>query len=172
MSTTRSRITMTVLVLSLALNLVLVGGMIGRFMMGPPHRSMPEHLGWMLRGLDADRRAELRPDIVAHARKVLPLRREMRDAQEAFEAVLLDPEMSEKQLEAALDRVRNAFEAYQAASHEEMVTVLKQLDADERKQVVSYLHRHRPGRDERREHGERRGPDMPPDDGPPPPDGD
>lgn len=168
MTNGRSRLFNIVLVSSLALNLLLVGVIIGRFAFGPPRPPYLDHLGWMLRTLDQKTRRELRPQLEAHARKVRPLRREIRAAQQQFENVLLQPRLNEQQLDAALVRLRAASDAYQHSMHQEMTVILKQMSYTERKRFVHFL-RHRQDRHHRfhRRRGDNGRPGAPP---PRPPD--
>lgn len=167
MSNGKRRLMIITLVCSLAINLLLVGGIIGRLAFGPPPPPMPTHLGWLVRSLDKQTREQLRPELMAHARKVRPLRREMRSAQKEFESAMLSPTLDEKRLDASLTELRNASEAYQQSMHEEMVSILKKMNPEERKRVVQFLQRrgggmHRgPGSQE--SDSERRPPPPPPD---------
>lgn len=142
MSNGRSRLLNITLVCSLAINLLLVGGIIGRIAFGPPHhRPMPNHLGWMVRTLDKDTRKALRPDLEAHARQVAPLRREMRAARQDFENLLTQPQLDRQRLENALSRLRKASDAYQQSMHEEMVVILEKMTPEERHRFVRFLNR-------------------------------
>ena len=184
MSNNVSRLTTIILVCSLAINLLLVGGLVGHLVSRGSMKNMPPiGLGWMLRGLDDRTKQSLRPEFEAHMTRSMPLRREMRAAQQAFETVLLSPDIDEAALDIALARLRKASDAFQQSSHEQMVRVIKQLDAEQRQQMVQFLHSHHPGgrrgdgkHDERGDRG--KGPDdslgeraadrTPPKDPPPP----
>lgn len=156
-----SRLVNIILVFSLALNLLLVGGLIGHWLRGGPPRPIPDHLGWIIRHLDDDTRRALRPKLESHIREARPLRREMRDAQREFQQALTTEQFDESRLEAALARLRAASGAWQEAMHDEMIIILKNLPPEERRRVVSFLERH----DARRR---RSGPpDAPPPEGPP-----
>jgi len=165
MSNGKSRLFNIVLVCSMAINLLLVGGIIGRFAFGPPPPAMPNHLGWIVRTLDKNTRNALRPQLKAHARMVLPLRREIRASQREFEQVLSQPQLDEKKLDAALARLRSASDAYQESMHDEMVVILKKMTFEERQRFVSFLRR-RP--DEHHEHHRQPQPDSQPDSPPSP----
>ncbi len=129
------------LFISLAFNLLLVGGIIGRFMAGPPARPMPEHIGWVVRLLDEERRQELRSTLINHVRETGPLRRDMRQAQHDFETSLLAPDYDEQQTREALARLRINSLTWQESSHEQLVELLGQLDSDERRKVAEFLNR-------------------------------
>lgn len=141
MSNGRSRLVTITLVCSLAINLLLVGAIIGRVISGPPPRPLPDHLGWIFRSLDEDKRRELRSEFEKHARAALPMRREIRNAQRAFEAAVASPDFSEDEVRAALAKLRDTSGTYQERAHEEMVRVLGRLTAEERQRVVEFLQR-------------------------------
>lgn len=159
MSNGRSRLLIIVLVCSLAINLLLVGGIIGRLAFRPPRPPMMDHLGWVIRNLDPATRQALRPGLIAHAKKVRPLRREIRAAQREFVNALLQPELDTQKLDAALGKLRSASDAYQQSMHDEMVVILKKMSYDERKRFVNFL-RHRP--DMHRRHRDGRNAGSPP----------
>lgn len=176
MSKGRKRLLNVVLIISLAVNLLLLGGIVGRMTFGhPQHHKGSGHLGWMVRLLDAKTRQSLRPELTAHAREVLPLRRQMSSARHQFETVLLAPELDEKQLDAALAGLSAASATYQQAMHKEMAVIIKKMSLEERQRLAHFLHRldarDRGRRDAR---GSRRAPAPPPAAGstadhPPPP---
>lgn len=155
------RIVTILLVCSLAINLLLVGGVVGHLMAGPPRGGpgpMP-HLGWIIRSLDEGRRESLRDDFREHVRASRPLRREVREAQQQFEATLGDPNMDPAELAEALDRIRDASLAYQEATHSEMARVLGLLEPEERARAAKFLTRRH--RDDGPPHGDRREPPPP-----------
>ena len=156
MSNGRRRLFNIILVCSLAINLLLLGGIIGRFAFGPPRPPRLDHLGWVVRNLDKSTRRELRPELVAHARKMMPLRRQIRAAQQQFEEVLLQPKLDPARLDAALARLRAASDTYQHSMHNEMVVILKKMNLQERQRFVYFL-RHRPDIHHRPRHRENRG---------------
>jgi uncharacterized membrane protein len=139
MSNGRRRLINIVLVCSLAINLLLVGGIIGRILLGPPPPPLPDNLGWIVRNMDQDTRRALRPELEAHIREVLPLRRQMRAAQREFESAVTSPELDEDRLAAALTRLRDISESYQQSMHEEMISIFKKMDAADRERVVRFL---------------------------------
>lgn len=140
MSNGRRRLVNIVLVCSLAINLLLVGGIIGRILHGRPPPPLPDNLGWIVRNLDRDTRQALRPALEKHAREVRPLRREMRAAQREFEDALTSPELDEDRVAGALTRLRDISESYQQSMHEEMIFILKNMDVADRQRVVRFLH--------------------------------
>jgi len=145
--TGKQRAVAIVLVISVAINLLLIGGIIGRVMSGggPSARVVPDHVGWIVRSLDDERRRELRRDLIRHVRSARPLRQAMRDAQYAFERSVLADDFDAEKVRAALADLRRAHEQWQAASHEQMIDILARLTTEERQRIVELLPRS-PGR--------------------------
>lgn len=153
----RQRVLIVALIVSVTVNLLLVGGIVGRLVRGgPPPRPVPEHVGWIVRRLDDDRRQELREDVIAHIRSSRSMRQSMRDAQKHFEASITTENFEPERVRAALAELREAHNTWQEATHEQMVTVLAKLSPEERKRVATFLERrerrddHRGGREEGR----------------------
>jgi uncharacterized membrane protein len=137
------------LVLSVALNLLFIGVVAGRFMYGTP-RPMSPHLGWVLRDLDEEARDKLRPIIEDQARTIRPLRHEMREAQKEFRNLLVEDSFDENALQESLSHLRRASEEYQSGMHHQMLMVLKDLEPEQRRRVARFLMRPRPeGRNHR-----------------------
>ncbi len=156
----RQRLLTILLVCSLAVNLLLVGGIAGRMLFGgPPPRPMPEQIGWIARQLDDDRRQEVRQELMTHFRNTRPLRREVGSAQREFEAAVSAVEFDPQRAAQALERLRNSQQAWQASSHEQMVQLLARLTPEERTRVTRFLSRHHSPRDGR--NGKHRMPDGP-----------
>lgn len=160
----RERWLLIALLVSLALNLLVAGAVVGRLLSGPPPGPMPRHLGWIVQGLDASTRAEIAPQLRDNLRAAGPLRRAMGDAQQDFLLALRTEPLDKAALAAALDDIQASSAAYQALMHAQMVEVLGQLDQAQRRQVVDYLNQRRS------RHGDRPagGRGAPPDDAPPP----
>jgi uncharacterized membrane protein len=150
MSNGRSRLINIILVCSLAINLLLVGGFIGRMMMERPSRPVPNNLSWMFRVLDDETRQALRPEFERHVAEMRSMRQSMRHAQKNFEAQLVSKELDSDALRKSLDALRSTSEAYQKASHEQMIALLGKLDQEDRVRMMAYLQRRgRPGADDR-----------------------
>lgn len=146
----KSRIISIALVFSVALNLLFIGAVVGRFMYGPPHRPMSSHLGWVLRDLDEEARNKIRPILENQARAIRPLRRKLRTAQKEFRKLLAQQSFDEVALEASLIHLRQSSAEYQSGMHHQMLMILKDLDPEQRRRVSRFLMRPRPdGRDHR-----------------------
>jgi len=153
----RQRLLIILLVCSLAINLLLVGGIVGRMMAGPPPRPLPDHLGGIVRLLDEERRAELREGLVQHWRNARPIRQEMRAAQRDVAAAIGAREFDPDSARRALDNLRAASLEYQQASHAKLVNVLSRLTPEERERVVQFLNRQERDLHPRRDGGPRNG---------------
>ena len=129
------------LIISVAVNLLVAGAVLGRVLMGPLPGPMPHHLGWIIRDLDTDTRKQFRPLLAEHARKAMPLRKEMRQAQRAFRQALLTEPLNEAELAASLKQLQAASAAFQHTMHQEMLVILPQLSPAERARVATFLHR-------------------------------
>ena len=106
-----SRWVVVSLLLSVALNLLLLGVIIGRSVYKKPIiKPLPTHLGWMIQHLDSASLNSLRSQIEAHSRRVVPIRQEMRRQQKEFNRLLLQPNPNNKALAQTLSKLRNHSE--------------------------------------------------------------
>lgn len=146
------------LVLSLILNLLLVGFVAGRASgFGPPGWGPDPTAGFfrLLGFLSDDRRAAIAPELRKHKDELWPVLRKMRGEQrEVFETLTADP-FDPVALEAALADLRTNLSAAQVASHHAFVEMAKSLTQDERESLAHAMRRPlRPGMggSERRQH--------------------
>lgn len=122
-----------VLIISLALNLLIAGVVIGRLMDGGGPPGM--HLRWAISELDAPAQEKLGASMRDHFKETRPLRKTLRQAQRRLsDAVSLEPFDHAATAEAFAD-VRAASQALQISMHENMLENLSQLDTKERQQV-------------------------------------
>lgn len=127
------------LILSLALNLFLVGVMGARYLNRPDAPPRPLSLGWMLRGADADLQARLTP-LVEEADTILrPLRGQMFRAQREVNRLMVEDPMNEAALTEAFQALRAANMRYQEASHRQIMTVFGELDASQRLTIMEFM---------------------------------
>ncbi len=132
------------LLISLGINLLGVGLLVGRSVFDrPPVGHFPPNLGWILRDLQEPSRQQLRPLLEEHARRVMPLRREMRGAQRDFGRLLVQPEFDKDAVEQSLQSLRAASDRYQLETHQTMLQVLPGLSADQRLKAATFLNRNR-----------------------------
>ncbi len=172
MSTDRSRWVIGTLVVSLALNLLVAGAVIGRSVFDPGLQGpLPPNLGWLVRSASEDKRKIISGQMRENFGRMRSLRVDMRNAQRDFNRIASSDDLDEAALRNVLKRLREANLAYQMAMHDEMLSVISSLDGPARKQAIRYLQsRERDGgRGDRRRRGPpgrerpemRPGPDQP-----------
>tara|TARA_B110000196_G_scaffold235905_1_gene204383 strand:+ start:293 stop:775 length:483 start_codon:yes stop_codon:yes gene_type:complete len=143
----KSRWLTVALLVSIAVNLLLVGIFFGRVILGGPGpERMPSQLGWMIRHLDEPTRESLRSEMVEHIKRAGPLRKQMRSVQQTFNRQLLESTIDTEAMSQSLAELRHASDEYQTEMHEMMLLILPELDEQQRRQVLSTI---------------RRGPDQP-----------
>lgn len=142
------------LALSVILNLVLIGFIVGRHSGGgamfDPARGYPH---WV-RTLPDARKEELRPLVVGHLRSMRgDLRTLRRNGQQISIALRADP-FDADALSTALQRMRTHHGEVQMQGHRSLVELAVQLTPDERQALADYLEQHperrrRPHKDKR-----------------------
>jgi len=149
------------LVLSLIVNLLLVGFVAGRMSgFDPPPAFGPDPTAGFFRllgFLPDERRAAIAPDLRKQMGVLLPMLRKMRgDQHEVLETLTAEP-FDAAALEAALADLRANLTAAQVASHHSFIEMAKSLTPEERKSLARAMrrppHMHRMGGDSER--GER-----------------
>ena len=137
-----SRWVIVSLLLSVALNLLLLGVFIGSSVYKKPIiKPLPTHLGWMIQHLDSASLNSLRPQIEAHSRRVAPIRQEMRRQQKEFNRLLLQPNPNNKALAQTLSQLRDHSDEYQQEMHSMILKLIPKLSEDQRLKVISMLRR-------------------------------
>ena len=175
------------LVLSIGINLFLIGGIAIRINNVRDYtqaRPFPPNIGWIIRDLDETRQEELAELLEPLGEQVQPFRRAMMDAQLQVNRLMSSSDFDEDELSNAFSTLRDAAQAYTAITHEQTLLVLSQLTEEERQAATEFVRRRGPrdGRDGYRGRGSRssfspdgrRGPGgdrPPPPPGFPPPDG-
>lgn len=140
MSNGRSRWMAILLACSLALNLLLLGAFLGRFLTERPYpRAFPPHMGWVLRGLPEEERQHLMPLLERHQQRAQSLQRELLDAQGEATRQLRSEQLIEEDLQDALVKLRAASNASQQAMHDTLAEVMQQLEPVQRKQVMRFM---------------------------------
>lgn len=166
------------LVVSLALNLALIGFAAGRIGAGPGAHPIVASFGAarVLRQLPDARQDELRPLYREQMREIRPHIRELRQSQHHLAAALTAEPFDRDVLAAELAEFRTALLASQTASHQALVELAHAMTPEERALLrTSIAFRARSARPpgDREGHGERsertdRGPDAPASGGPHP----
>lgn len=139
------------LVLSVAINLLLVGGMGYRMltMPDPRVRPLPPGAGWVIRDLGEARRSELRPLIEASESETSVVREQMFNAQRRINELIVAEDLDVTALSSAFAELRDASLRYQALSHQQTTSVLAELSAAEREQALEFIRRRGPRGPER-----------------------
>ncbi len=125
------------LVLSLGVNLLFVGAILGRIVFDRGHRPAP--MEWILRNLDEPTREKIHANMKAQTAVVQPLREEMRAARKEFNDLLDQPELDDEALRASLERLHKVAGEYQSTLQTNMVAILKELPPDQRRRVSRML---------------------------------
>lgn len=154
------------LLISLALNLLLVGFLFGSEhrlrggdrAMGPPH----SQIGHFLRNTDDQRRSELAPLARGYWRASRASMKQLHRARRALKEALIAEPLDEAQIEAAMNQVDSALLQTSQTSQRAMLPLIRALQPTERKRFAT-SGRHRPGAGNRSRH--RLGPDSGVDDG-------
>lgn len=144
----RNRVLVGALLCSVFLNLLIVGGIARRvlFSDGPPSfvRPLPPGVGWLARDLDESRRGELEPLLQSSEDEIRAARRLMFQSQrEANRLMVADP-LDEEALQAAFETLRESNLLYQQLSHEQTISVLGELTAEERQMAREFVQRRGP----------------------------
>ena len=137
----KNRVVIILLICSLALNLLFIGGLIGRSVFGGPPGHLPNHMGWMLRNLSDEKRKQLRPQLKERSGSLRTVRQEMRDARQRLSSAIMEEPLDEKALNLALKDLRSASNMFQVVTHENMSTILKEMKLEDREKALKFLSR-------------------------------
>jgi uncharacterized membrane protein len=137
----KNRVVIILLICSLALNLLFIGGLIGRSVFGGPPGHLPNHMGWILRNLSDEKRKELRPQLKERSGSLRTVRQEMRDARQRLSSAIMEEPLDEKALNLALKDLRSASNKFQVVTHENMSTILKEMKLEDREKALKFLSR-------------------------------
>lgn len=133
------------LVLSVGINVALIGFLAGRASHPGPLRNLDPTIGFMriLPNLPDQRRAELRPLLAEHFGAVRPSLRQMRQAQHELRRVIAADPFDPDQLAASLETLRRHLGTSQVASHGAFVRLVTALTPTERRLLIEILERPR-----------------------------
>ncbi len=143
----RRNLPLFALLLSVGLNLFLLGGIGMRLFQAETRaavRPFPPSIGWILRDLDEERRAQLRELAAPFAEEIRPLRRDMLAAQRRVNALMAAPDYDGEALAAAFAELREASRRYADLSHRQTAVILGELSADERRAALEFVRRRGP----------------------------
>ena len=133
------------LIVSLTINLILGGFLVGRLSARHPllggHPDPTAGLFGMVREFDPARRKQLQPLLRDHFSTLRPQIRVIRDQHRAIVAALTAEPFDAQALTVELSRSREQLMETQVASHEALVDLASQLDPTERAQLAEGMHR-------------------------------
>ena len=137
--------TRVVFILSLGLNLLVLGAVLGHAWRGGFDRGPPP-LSWGLRSLSPEARAQVMPRLRENLQESRAHRRALRQAARAVEAAVGREPFDRRGLTDALTALRGATNAYQQQMHERALAVLAELSPEDRRAVAALLLRPGPHR--------------------------
>lgn len=171
----KSKVILITALVSLALNLFFVGGILYRVAnfqeFGP--RPIPPNISWIVRDLSEERQVELAPLLEQNRSDASIIRRQVFQAQRSVNEQIASPDYNTATLEQAFIELRSIGLQYQELSHQQMLAILSELTPEERAIAREFMQRRGP-RDGRQSRGGREDRHPPPEFGgdqrrPPPP---
>ena len=130
-------------VVSMALNLLLVGLIGGHILREGQHSPPP--LAWAFKEVPKGVREKARPILREHSREVIAARRDVRQSERALRKLLQSENLTRDELEAGLAEMRRSTADYHKLIHEVGIAVLLSLDPKQRMKAAPYLFK-QPGR--------------------------
>jgi uncharacterized membrane protein len=146
------------LVVSVILNLVLVGVLAGRASnveVGMGRIDPAMGMRRLSSDLPDDRIEELRPLFRAYFMALRPRFRDIREAQAALRDAMLSDPLDREGMKAALVEINSTVFNAQSEAHDALITLTEALTLEERGKLVSLLQRRPPRRGERPGEGRR-----------------
>ena len=145
----RSQLILSALILSLALNLIFIGGISYRT---SNFRSLFQttftpNIGWVVRDLNEGRQAELEPILLRSNEQIRPRRTEMFTTQRRVNELIASDSFDADALNEAFTQLRIVFNRYQRLSHEQTIALLSELTLEERRIAREFMQRGGPRRD-------------------------
>lgn len=124
---------------SLAQNLFFVGAIGARMLDRRDRPSTPPSLGWILRDLEPQLQASLRPQLQQYGESLRPVRGQMFRAQREVNQLLTQDPLDDDAIRAAFDELRQINQRYQQMSHEQTLSVIGQLAPEQRSRVFRFM---------------------------------
>ena len=153
---TRPKILLIALVISLAINLAMLGFAAARIIFEPTRFANAIHISprWA-HHLPDERRKELRPLLREQFKRARAQRPLLREKHKAVQRALAAEDFSENSLNEALVGLRSALQTSQSQSHADFSGFVTQLTATERKDLAKeLLRRSRPRDHSQSRHGQ------------------
>ena len=147
----KTKLILLALLVSVAVNLIFIGGISYRASMLQAFsgRPFPPNVGWIVRDLSEERRSELASFLERSADEIGPMRGQMFAAQRQVNQLMAAPEFDSEAINQAFAELREVNLHYQALSHEQSIALLNELTAQERQMALEFVNRRGPrdGRD-------------------------
>jgi uncharacterized membrane protein len=144
-----------VLIASLALNILIIGGIAASFVLPHLHgwkgRPKPGSLAGFAETLPPERAQLVRQKVQGEKANFEALSKEEREAREAARAVLVEDPFDVAKFKAALDRVAQAYDKETRTRMTLVANTAAELTSDERKQLRAYFEKHRPHKHHRKD---------------------
>jgi len=138
------------LMASLALNILIIGGVAAAFVLPHLHgwkgHPKPGSLAGFAETLPPDRAEIVRQKVRGEKANFEALSKEERESREAARVVLTEDPFDVAKFKAALDRVAQALDKQTRARMTLVADTAAELSQEERKQLHAYFERHRPHR--------------------------
>jgi uncharacterized membrane protein len=141
------RLKSVLLVVSLAFNVLFLGGIATAFILGHhhgPHGPKGGGLMGFARTLPKERREAVRTKLKEEQKTLAPLRKAEQEARQAARAVLLEEPFDKDKFKAALDKAVAAETDQKRARMSVFAEMTGGLTAEERKQLYDWIERRRP----------------------------
>ena len=159
----RSQLILSALVLSLALNLIFIGGISFRTSNFRPlsQTLFTPNIGWVVRDLSERRQAELEPILLRSNEQIRPERTEMFATQRRVKRLIASDNFDVDALNEAFTQLRIISNRYQQLSHEQTTALLSELTVEERRIAREFMQRRGPRGDRESRLGRGGGRDRP-----------
>lgn len=156
MSSNRRRALNVVLVISLALNLLVLGGIATRILESPDGRPIPPNLFWVLEQLDDEAQTRLRPTMQTFSDEMRPIRYTLYQAQRDVNDLLTEDPLNSEAIAAAFEKLRDAGLEYQDIAHRQTLAIFGDLTPEQRVSAMRFIQeRSRPPGERNRDRGNR-----------------
>jgi len=139
MSSNRRRLLNIVLVISLALNLLVFGGIAARILWSPAGRPIPPNLFWVLDDLDEATQARLRPTMQTFSDEMRPMRYTLFQAQRDVNDLLTEDPLNSTAIAAAFAKLREAGLEYQDIAHRQTLAIFGELTPEQRVSAMRFI---------------------------------
>ena len=136
MQLTRSKLLIIALVVSIGINLLILGSMIGRELRQGPPTQTPPNLGWLMPDRKPSVRFKLCARLKENSANIGKLRNNIREAQQNFRKMAMAEPLDETAVRMALEEVRASHFAFQEMMHSEMVDIIGELDVPDRRKAI------------------------------------